>query len=113
MTEFLKAENGNIDVVFAHNDEMALGAVEAIEEYGKKPGTDVVVIGVDAIKKAFETMISGKMNASIECSPLLGPQLMEAVKDVVSGKPVPKRIIATSEDFDQDNAAQEIGSRVY
>ena len=51
MAEFLKAENGNIDVVFAHNDEMALGAVDAIQEYGKTPGKDIVVIGVDAIKK--------------------------------------------------------------
>lgn len=113
MAEFLRSENGNVNVVFAHNDEMALGAIEAVEEYGKKPGKDIVIIGVDAIKKVFEAMIEGKMNASIECSPLLGPQLMEAVKDIIEGKAVPKRIITIEKDFDQTNAAQEIDNRTY
>ena len=113
MSEFLKEESGNIDVVFAHNDEMALGAIEAIEEYGKKPGKDIVVIGVDAIKQSFESMMQGKMNVSIECSPLLGPQLMKAVEEIVSGKKVEKRIITVEKDFDQSNAAEEIKDRVY
>ena len=113
MSEFLKSTHGAIDVVFAHNDEMALGAVEAIKQYGKKPGTDIVVIGVDAIKKAFEAIMAGDMNATIECSPLLGPQLMDAVKDIVAGKSVPKRIVTVEQDFDATNATEAYPDRVY
>jgi len=113
MAEFLKKTGGNIDVVFAHNDDMALGAIEAIEESGKVPGKDVVIIGVDAIKKAFEAIIAGKMNATIECSPLLGPQLVDAVNDLVAGKPVDKRIVTIEKDYDQTNAAAELKNRTY
>ena len=113
MFDFLKAEDGKIDVVFAHNDEMALGAIEAIEVYGKVPGTDIVIIGVDAIKKALGAIIDGKMNASIECSPLLGPQLVNAIKDLMEGKEVTKRIITVEEDFDINNASAVIGERTY
>jgi len=113
MAEFLKKTNGNIDVVFAHNDDMALGAIEAIEEFGKVPGKDIVIVGVDAIKKAFEAIISGKMNATIECSPLLGPQLVGAVNDLLAGKPVDKRIVTIEKDYDQTNAAAELQNRTY
>jgi galactofuranose transport system substrate-binding protein len=115
MSNFLAAQEGKIDVVFAHNDEMALGAIEAIREYDKVHvhGKDIIVVGVDAIKKAFETMIKGEMHASIECSPLLGPQLMQAVKDIVDGKKVPREIITVEHDYDQSNAAQELPNRTY
>jgi len=113
MTEFLNTENGNIDVVFSHNDEMALGAIEAIKKYGKKPGKDIIIIGVDAVKKALEAIVAGEMNATIECNPLLGPQLMAAVKDLQAGKEIPKRIVTKEEDFDQTNAAQALPSRMY
>jgi simple sugar transport system substrate-binding protein len=113
MARFLADEADGIDVVFAHNDEMALGAVEAVREYGKNPGEDIVIIGVDAIRKAFEAMIKGDMNCSIECSPLLGPQLMQAVKDIMSGKEIPREVITIEHDYDQKNAAQELTNRTY
>jgi simple sugar transport system substrate-binding protein len=113
MSKLLKMHKGDIDVVFAHNDEMALGAVEAIKKYGKKPGVDVVIIGVDAIKKAVEAIVKGEMNATIECSPLLGPQLMEVVKEVVSGKKIERRIITIETDFDASNAVKELPARTY
>src|SRR5215468_11850059 len=86
MEAFLKAEGKKINVLYAHNDDMAIGAIQAIEEAGFKPGKDITIISIDGVKGAFEAMIAGKLNASIECSPLLGPQLMETVKDVVAGK---------------------------
>ena len=89
-----------VDVVFAHNDEMALGAVEALKAAGKAPGKDVVVIGVDAISKALEAIIAGEMNATVECSPLLGPQLMRAVKAAAEGRPVESRIVTEETVFD-------------
>jgi simple sugar transport system substrate-binding protein len=113
MSKFLGEEGGAIDVVFAHNDEMALGAIEAAKKYGKKPGQDIIIIGVDAIKKAFEAMIKGEMNCSIECSPLLGPQLIQAVKDIMDGKRIPREVITIEHDYDQSNAAGELPKRTY
>jgi ABC-type sugar transport system substrate-binding protein len=82
MEAFLKAEGKKINVLYAHNDDMAIGAIQAIEEAGLKPAKDVIIISIDAVKGAFEAMMAGKLNVSIECSPLLGPQLMQAVKDL-------------------------------
>ncbi len=93
MEAFLKADGKNIDVLFAHNDDMAIGAIQAIEGFGLKPGKDIVIVSIDAVKGAFEAMMAGKLNCSVECSPLLGPQLMAAVKDLVAKKPLVKRIV--------------------
>src|SRR6266576_598748 len=93
MEAFLKAEGNKINVLYSHNDDMAIGAIQAIEEAGLEPGKDILIISIDAVKGAFEAMIAGKLNVSVECSPLLGPQLMQAVKDLKAGKTLPKRIV--------------------
>ena len=113
MEAFLKSDGENIDVLFAHNDDMAIGAIQAIEEYGKKPGKDIIVIGCDAVKGAFEAMIAGKMNCTVECNPLHGPALMQIVKDIVAGKELPKKTIVEEGIFTQENAAQEFPNRKY
>ena len=93
MEAFLKAEGKKINVLYAHNDDMAIGAIQAIEEAGLKPGKDIIIVSIDGVKGAFEAMIAGKLNVTVECSPLLGPQLMQAVKDLKAGKTLPKRIV--------------------
>jgi len=113
MEAFLKAEGKNINVLYAHNDDMAIGAIQAIEEAGLKPGKDITIISIDGVKGAFEAMMAGKLNVSVECSPLLGPQLMAAVKDVVAGKPVPARIVTKESIFPQEVAASEFPKRKY
>jgi ABC-type sugar transport system substrate-binding protein len=113
MEAFLKAEGKNINVLYAHNDDMALGAIQAIEEAGLKPGVDITVISIDATKGAFEAMIAGKQNVVIECSPLLGPQLMSATKDVLAGKTLPKRILTIETVFPREVAAAEYPKRKY
>jgi simple sugar transport system substrate-binding protein len=113
MEAFLKAEGKKINVLFAHNDDMAIGAIQAIEEAGLKPGIDITIISIDGVKGAFEAMIAGKLNVSVECSPLLGPQLMAAVKDVVAGKPIPKRIVTEESVFPKETAAQVLPTRKY
>jgi simple sugar transport system substrate-binding protein len=113
MEAFLKAEGKKINVLFAHNDDMAIGAIQAIEEAGHKPGTDITIISIDGVKGAFEAMIAGKLNVTVECSPLLGPQLMAAVKDVVAGKPIPKRIVTEESVFPKETAAQVLPTRKY
>ncbi|MCE3605031.1 ABC transporter substrate-binding protein [Massilia sp. P8910] len=113
MEAFLKAQGKSIDVLYAHNDDMAIGAIQAIEEAGLKPGVDILVISIDGVKGAFQAMIAGKMNVTVECSPLLGPQLMSIARDVVAGKPVPKRITTVEGVFPAEVAAKELPNRKY
>jgi len=110
MEAFLKAEGKKINVLYAHNDDMA---IQAIEEAGLKPGKDIIIISIDGVKGAFEAMMAGKLNVSVECSPLLGPQLMQAVKDLKAGKTLPKRIITKEGIFPMDVAAKEFPNRKY
>ena len=113
MEAFLKAEGKNINAVYAHNDDMALGAIQAIEEAGLKPGTDVILVSVDGVKSAFEAMVAGKLNCTVECNPLLGPAAFDAIEAVLAGKPVPKKTIVKDEVFDQSVAKDVIASRNY
>ncbi len=99
MQAFLKAHGRNITAVFAHNDDMALGAIQAIEAYGLKPGVDIKIVSVDAARGAFEAMIAGKLNATVECNPLLGPQFLDLALKVVNGEPVPKWIPSQESQF--------------
>jgi simple sugar transport system substrate-binding protein len=112
MEAFLKADK-NINVLYAHNDDMAIGAIQAIEEAGLKPGKDITIVSIDAVKGAFEAMMAGKLNCSVECSPLLGPQLMDAVKDLKAGKTLPKRIVTKESVFPAEVAAKVFPTRKY
>ncbi|MGQ7886189.1 substrate-binding domain-containing protein [Paenibacillus sp. WC2504] len=100
-------------VVFAHNDDMALGAIKAIEQTGLKPGKDIIVISVDATKLAFQAMLAGKLNMSVECNPLLGPQIIKAAKDLVAGKEIPVNIITAESIFSQETAKRDVTTRKY
>lgn len=113
MEAFLKSDGKNIKVLYAHNDDMAIGAIQAIEEAGMKPAKDIIIISIDGVKGAFEAMIAGKLNVSVECSPLLGPQLMAAVKDLKAGKTLPKRIVTEESIYPMEVAAKEFPNRKY
>jgi galactofuranose transport system substrate-binding protein len=117
MQAFLKAHGKDITAVFAHNDDMAVGAIQAIEEYGLKPGVDIEIVSVDAARGAFEAMIAGKLNATVECNPLLGPQFLELALKVVNGEPVPKWIPSEESQFfaaqGADQLKQILATRKY
>lgn len=113
MEEFLKSEGEKIDALFAHNDDMAIGAIQAIESYGLRPGTDIIIVSVDAIRAAFEAMIEGKLNCTVECNPLLGPTFFDVVEAIMEGKPVPKRIVIAEEVFPQEVAREALPTRRY
>lgn len=113
MEAFLKAEGDNITALYAHNDDMALGAIQAIEEYGLKPGEDIIIVSVDAVRGAFEAMVEGKLNCTVECSPLLGPQFFDAVEALVAGKKIPKRIVTKEDVFPQEVAKEVLPTRQY
>ncbi|MGW2218223.1 ABC transporter substrate-binding protein [Nonomuraea sp. NPDC001684] len=112
MEAFLKS-NPDIDVLYAHNDDMGLGAIEAIEGAGKVPGKDIKIITVDAVKDGMQALADGKINYIVECSPLLGPQLMDLAKKVVKGEQVPARVVTEETAFTQEQAKQVLSSRQY
>jgi galactofuranose transport system substrate-binding protein len=112
MEAFLKA-HPKIDVVFAQNDDMALGAMEAIEAAGMKPGQDIKIVAIDATHDGMQALADGKFNFIVECNPLLGPELMDLAKKVVAGEPVPARVVTPDETFDQQQAAAVLPDRKY
>ncbi|MET8324026.1 ABC transporter substrate-binding protein [Micromonospora sp. NPDC005189] len=112
MEQFLKA-NPKIDVLFAHNDDMGLGALEAITAAGKVPGKDITIITVDAVKDGMQALADGKFNFIAECSPLLGPQLMDLAKKVHAGETVPARIETEETTFTTAQAKEALPNRKY
>jgi simple sugar transport system substrate-binding protein len=112
MAAFLKA-NPKIDLLFAHNDDMGLGAIEAIQEAGLKPGKDIKIVTIDAVHDGMVALSQGKINFIAECSPLLGPQLMDLVKKVKAGQKVPKRIVTIETTFTPTQAKKALPTRKY
>jgi simple sugar transport system substrate-binding protein len=113
MEAFLKSYGDEIDALYAHNDDMAIGAIQAIEEYGLKPGEDITIVSVDAVRGAFEAMIEGKLNCTVECNPLLGPQFFELALSVVNGEEVPKWVPSEEGVYYPDEAAELLPTRQY
>lgn len=113
MARLLKAHGTTINALYAQNDDMALGAIEAIEEYGLKPGSDIKIVSVDAVRGAFEAMIAGKLNVTVECNPLLGPQFFETALKLANGEQVDKWVKSHEDIFRQDTAADELPNRKY
>ena len=112
MEAFLKSQP-KIDVLYAHNDDMGLGAIEAIEAAGKKPGTDIKIITVDAVKDGMTALSEGKINYIVECSPLLGPQLMDLAKKVKAGETIETRVLTEETTFTQEQAKAAMPDRKY
>ncbi|MES2573260.1 MAG: ABC transporter substrate-binding protein [Verrucomicrobiota bacterium] len=116
MKAFLREEGANIHVVFALNDNMAFGAAEAIEEekqLGLKPGNDILIIGIDAVKHGFELLMQKKLNALVECNPLLGRIVLKTVLEILSGRNVPPVTWVSDKVFTIHNAAEAFPSRKY
>ena len=113
MAAFLQEYGHTITAVYAHNDDMALGAIQAIEEYGLKPGKDIKIVSVDAAHGAFEAMIAGKLNATVECNPLLGPQFFELALKVVNGESIPKWVPSIESIFFPEDAIEILPTRKY
>ena len=92
---------------------MGLGAIEAIEAAGKVPGKDIKLVTVDAVKDGMTALSEGKINFIVECSPLLGPQLMDLVKKVKAGDTVEKRILTEETTFTPEQAKEALPTRQY
>jgi ABC-type sugar transport system substrate-binding protein len=113
VTEALLKSNPDINLIYAHNDDMGLGAIEAIEAAGKVPGKDIKIVTVDAVKDGMTALSEGKINFIVECSPLLGPQLMDVVKKIKAGETVEKRILTEETTFTPEQAKEKLASRQY
>ena len=112
MEAFLKSQP-KIDVVYAQNDDMGLGAIEAIQAAGKVPGKDIKIITVDATHDGMQALADGKINYIVECNPLLGDQLMDLAKKVKAGEEVPNRVVTQETAFDQAAAQKALPERKY
>jgi simple sugar transport system substrate-binding protein len=113
MEAFLKNYGDEIVGLYAHNDDMAIGAIQAIEEYGLNPGTDIKIVSIDAVRGAFEAMIDGKLNVTVECNPLLGPQFYDLALRAVNGEELPEWVPSEESVYYPDNAAELLPERQY
>ena len=106
MENLIQAHNKNITVVYTHNDEMALGAIQALKAANMNPGKDVLVVSVDGQKSALEAIMAGDMNVTVECNPRFGPIAFDTYEKHLRGEPIPPKIINQDRFFDSSNAAQ-------
>ena len=96
MESWLKSVE-KIDVLIAQNDDMALGAIDAIKAAGLVPGKDIIIVGCDSVKAAFESIVAGEMNATIECTPLYGPFVVDCIEKLEAGETFDKTVIHPEE----------------
>ena len=96
MESFLKSID-KIDVLLAQNDDMALGAIDAIKAAGKVPGKDIIIVGCDSVKTAFDAIVAGEMNATIECTPLYADFVIPTIKALEEGQTFDKTVIHPEE----------------
>lgn len=113
MEAFLKKHGNAINIVYAHNDDMALGAALAIEEAGLKPGKDITIVSIDAIREGVKAVAEGRINCVVECNPLFGPKVYDTVTKLLAGETVPKKSYNKDELFDATNAATVLPTRQY
>lgn len=113
MESFLKSYRDDIDILFAQNDDMALGAIQAIEAAGLKPSKDIIIVSCDAVKGIFQAMIDGKANATIECNPLQADLFFTTAKKILNGEKVEKSVYVDEGVFSADEAAKVLPTRQY
>jgi galactofuranose transport system substrate-binding protein len=106
MENIIQSLGKQITVVYAHNDEMALGAIQALQSAQMNPGKDVIVLSVDGERAALQAIGDGKMNVSVECNPRFGPIAFDTLEKYLNGEKVPTKIIVPDRFFDQSNAQQ-------
>jgi len=99
VTEAWLKETTDVQAIFGQNDEMALGAIEALKEAGLEPGVDVKLLSVDATAGAFNAMLDGTLNVAVECNPLLAPQVYEAALKAANGETLPEWIPSQEDVF--------------
>jgi len=108
--ETLLQAHPEVTVVYAHNDEMALGAIAALQAAGKTPGKDVIIVSIDGEKDGIQAVIDGKIGATVECNPRFGPKAYETLVKYANGDTIPTKIINPDKFFDISNAKDFIAA---
>ena len=106
--ETLLQAHPDVNVVYAHNDEMAIGAIQALELAGRKPGEDVTIVSIDGTRDALQAIIDGKMGVTVESSPFFGPLACEVMNKYAAGEEIPGWVQVEDRIFTQENAADHI-----
>ena len=112
MEAFLKTPEGkDFNALYAHNDDMALGAIQAMKEAGLKPGKDIKIVSVDAVRAAFEAIIDGELNCTVECNPLLGPKLFDIAEAILAAKKL--TAFGAKHKFVKPNVLEALGGEIF
>jgi ribose transport system substrate-binding protein len=106
MQNIIQAKGKEITAVYAHNDEMAIGAIQALKAAGMKPGTDVLIVSVDGERDALKAIIAGDMNVTVESNPRFGPLAFDTLEKYLKGEKPPTKIMLEDRIFDASNAQQ-------
>ncbi len=110
VAETLLQAHPDADVIYAHNDEMAIGAISAIEAAGKVAGKDIIILSIDGGKEIVQLIIDGKVSAVCECSPKFGPKAFDTAMAYANGEAIPGKLINPDRFFDASNAAAELAT---
>ena len=110
VAESLLQAHPDADVIYAHNDEMAMGAIAALEAAGKKPGKDVLVLSIDGGKEAVQAVVDGKIAAVVECNPRFGPKAFETMARYAKGETIEPWVKNVDKFYDPSNAAAEVAN---
>ncbi|MBA3426394.1 MAG: ABC transporter substrate-binding protein [Rubrobacter sp.] len=106
--EQLLQSNPDLTAVYAHNDEMALGAVQAIKDAGKTPGKDIKIVSIDGTKGAVQALANGEMNGVVESNPRFGPLAFQTIEQFLTGQPIPQNIIISDRIYTPQNAEENL-----
>ncbi len=110
VTQTLLQAHPDATAIYAHNDEMALGAITAVQAAGKAPGKDIIVCSIDGEKDAVQDVIDGKIGAICQCSPDFGPAAFATAAQYFAGEAVPPRITNKDQFYDRASAAGLLGT---
>lgn len=108
MENIIQVYNGRFNSVFAQNDEMAIGAIQALKAAGIAPGKDVYLVSIDGELDGLKAIVAGELGASVECTPIFGPKVFDVIEDLLKGKKIPTRIVNSDRFFDSSNAREFI-----
>jgi ABC-type sugar transport system substrate-binding protein len=114
MQAFLQKYKAGVDFqgIFIHNDDMGIGAIEALKAAGINPG-DLFIVSVDGTRGGFQAMVDGWFQADVECNPLLGPQVAEMALKLMNGQPIDREVLTNETVYYPDNAAELLPTRKY
>jgi ribose transport system substrate-binding protein len=110
IAETLLQAHPDATAIYAHNDEMAMGAIAAIEAAGKVPGKDVVLVSIDGTRDALQAIVDGKLGATVECNPRFGPKAFETLARYAKGEQISGWVKNEDKFFDASNAKTEIAN---